>query len=584
MTIIKSAQISYLNEDIIEKYSNVIVKSVEGYIMKMNALMLCAMSSCLKMALLEFDDFHGDHMITTEFSLEELKQVKDYCTKGSSNAMTESIMKSFGLLRTLSVCLIRQEESNKRSQLVTTKFDHSSVQTIIPIKNEIIDIKDEPLAEDVDFDFGLGYSSDDSLSKFNNSKPGKAQKRQKIRNFKEIDNELKSEKVAGNHKKIPKHKMNDDNDWVPEKSKKKRKVENAYYKWSAKDLELYKKFELPKTLEEYISKPKKIEWKKIEESMNDEKKQLQCSHCRLMIAVQQNLDAHVIKYHNEHLPCPHCYVAFLVNDAEGFKKHMFMHLNLSKNSNRLNACIQCGKNYTRAKQFKEHLKRKGPLHNDECTQCLKKFSTFKEYQDHVNNQHYGVWKYRCGFENCGEIFDDDKNCQKHTRLIHRQHELKPKKEKEPKPKSVQQFGICDLCGFHFKTSSTKHYHMKYQHNEKDLTQICPECGKTTPRLKAHIKQNHMEVQCPVCGKMLSGTQKLRNHKQSVHTSMEDRPHKCKTCGKGFFYQNALDDHYNVHTGAKPYKCKYCPAAFASFGTHAMHEKSHLGKGRNYKNK
>ena len=67
--------------------------------MKMNALMLCAMSHLLKMALLEIDDFYSDYVITTEFTTEELKQVKDYCTKGLSCAMTESIMISFGLLR-----------------------------------------------------------------------------------------------------------------------------------------------------------------------------------------------------------------------------------------------------------------------------------------------------------------------------------------------------------------------------------------------------------------------------------------------------------------------------------------------------
>ena len=590
MTIIKSAEIPYLNEDVIEKYSNVIVKSVEGLMMKMNALMLCAMSPTLKIALLEFDDFYGDYMITTEFSLEELKQVKDYCMKGSYDAMTESIMNSFGLLTPLTVSLKRQEKWNERSKAVVTDFDNSSVQTIIPVKNEIIDIKDEPL-EDVEFDFALGYSSDDSLPLSNFSKTVKAQKRQK-RSFKEDDNEWKPEKVPGNHNKMPKvqgrsrqktsNKL-DDNDWEPEKSKTQEKRGNNFYKWSDNDLELFKKFELPKTLQEYISKPKKIDSKKIEESMNDEKKQFQCSQCQMKFAVRWNLEMHVIKCHNEHLPCPHCGMAFFVNDTEDFKKHIFMHMNLSKNSEKLKPCVQCGKNYGHAKQFKKHFKQRGPLHNDECTQCLKKFTTFKEYQDHVNNQHYGVWQYRCGFENCGEMFDDDKKCQKHERLVHRQHELRPKKEAKPKS-SGKLIGVCELCGFHYKTHSAKSYHMKYHHNDEDLNKICPHCNKTTPRLKEHLKSAHLEIMCPQCGKMVSGTMKLRNHIRSAHTSMEDRPLKCTTCGKGFFEKNALDDHYNVHTGAKPFKCTYCPAAFASKGTHAMHQKSHLGIKRNYNNK
>jgi KRAB domain-containing zinc finger protein len=41
------------------------------------------------------------------------------------------------------------------------------------------------------------------------------------------------------------------------------------------------------------------------------------------------------------------------------------------------------------------------------------------------------------------------------------------------------------------------------------------------------------------------------------------------------------DHKNIHTGEKPYKCKFCSARFASKGTHAGHQRSHLGHRRNY---
>ena len=70
----------------------------------------------------------------------------------------------------------------------------------------------------------------------------------------------------------------------------------------------------------------------------------------------------------------------------------------------------------------------------------------------------------------------------------------------------------------------------------------------------------------------------------AHTKPEDRPHKCTTCGKGFIYPDKLEEHYNVHTGAKPFKCKYCPAAYGSNGTKAMHEKGHLGIKRKPKQK
>ena len=78
MTIIQRTGIPYLNEKVLEKYENVIVVSGEGLITKMNLLILCAMSDSLKMA---FDENESDHTIITEFSQEEVQQVKKYYTQ-----------------------------------------------------------------------------------------------------------------------------------------------------------------------------------------------------------------------------------------------------------------------------------------------------------------------------------------------------------------------------------------------------------------------------------------------------------------------------------------------------------------------
>ena len=48
---------------------------------------------------------------------------------------------------------------------------------------------------------------------------------------------------------------------------------------------------------------------------------------------------------------------------------------------------------------------------------------------------------------------------------------------------------------------------------------------------------------------------------------------------------SLQDHMNIHTGARPYMCSFCSMTFASCGTHRMHEKAvHLGKKRNLQKK
>ena len=69
------------------------------------------------------------------------------------------------------------------------------------------------------------------------------------------------------------------------------------------------------------------------------------------------------------------------------------------------------------------------------------------------------------------------------------------------------------------------------------------------------------------------------HIASQHTANEDKKYKCDICSKGFVNITRLNEHKNIHTGEKPFKCKFCSSCFASQGTHAMHQRSHLGHRR-----
>ena len=133
-------------------------------------------------------------------------------------------------------------------------------------------------------------------------------------------------------------------------------------------------------------------------------------------------------------------------------------------------------------------------------------------------------------------------------------------------------GVCNVCGCN---SNYIERHMKYNHNTDPVQ--CSYChkmfsnrDKLIPHEKIHIQQP-----CSVCGAMVPMT-KLSYHMKRKHTPNEDLPYKCEVCSKGFICHFKRDEHINVHTGAKPFKCKYCPSAYASFGTLRMHERSHLG--------
>ena len=589
MTIIKCADIPYLNEDVLEKYKDVTIVSSDGPIIKMNSLILVAMSHSIKMALNGEDD---EHFIITEFSLEEIKQLKGFCMRGSYNGITESIVKAFALsipiesnqIPVSNHCgtenvpskIVKSDTSIAMSDdtqsVIMKKCQNFSLNSEIQVKSEIDDIKDEPSEYLEEFDYNLGYSSEDSLPLIN-------KKTVKIRN------------------KIKRKKQNYDiidQDWKPEKVLKSKiktgKVRFFKKELSDKDLKLLKTFKLPKALESYKTMPRNLRGlkKKIEETMNDETKKFQCTDCPLRVSTSEALACHIIKHHNEHLPCTFCNSAYYLEDAEDFKKHMFWHIVLAKNAFRLKDCIQCGKSKSRASDYEKHLKQYGPLHNDECSQCSKKMSSYQEYQNHVEIEHYGIWKYKCGFENCGSIFDKKKDCVKHNQFTHR----KMKKWTTEKPKKDTAPPVCHLCGVTVKNMT---YHLNYRHNGG----VCNVCGENVKNVPLHMKLNHGEtVSCNHCGKVWPSQAKLAKHIDKVHKKSQcphcgdmvknlsfhlkqhvpndERPLKCDKCGKGFFQKHILEEHSNVHTGAKPFKCKYCPSAFASRGTHAMHERGHLG--------
>ena len=580
MTIIKRTDIPYLNEEVLEKYKNVIIVSSEGLFMKMNSLILCALSHALKAAFSEEDD---DHTIITEFSLEELKQVKEFCMRGTCDARSKSILETFGLLKKSEIKLsdnlfnetkiepLNSTSSNSRTLMKTE--ENSMINSEISIKNEFIDIKEEPIDDRIEFDPILEYSSDESLPlKMKNKKKKKITKKLEYDGVWEPGRPSKIKAKKGYKKtrqvcdvcqkscnNLPKH-MNDhhneDIDIELSKSRNKR--------FSYEDLALFQKFELPQRLEEYLKQPQKPT-KQMEETVRDMTKPIECPQCHLRFSAKERLKMHLIKHHNEHLQCKYCILAFCLEDSEKFQKHMFFHL---KNS-ALISCIQCGfvgtKSHSKITALKEHLEKRGPLHNDECSQCSKKMPTYEAYQDHVKEEHFNIWKYKCGALDCGAIFITSEESKKHYRSVHTQHKRERKKY-IPRSKG----GICDQCGITFRNLST---HKSAIHGDPV---ICKECGRKCPTaysLKVHIKKVHVKKICPVCGDFVND---LSRHKKTKHSSESDKPHGCQTCGKRFWEQRTLEEHYNVHTGAKPFKCKFCSTGFGSYGTMLMHQKGHLG--------
>ncbi|XP_014272725.1 zinc finger protein 420 isoform X1 [Halyomorpha halys] len=128
-------------------------------------------------------------------------------------------------------------------------------------------------------------------------------------------------------------------------------------------------------------------------------------------------------------------------------------------------------------------------------------------------------------------------------------------------------------------------HMKSAHEIR--LYICDICGveflkraEMSAHFDEHVATEEGDFQCDVCNRIFTNLRLFRVHKR-MHMP-QPKNHVCETCGKGFLSRNMLDEHMNMHTGLRPYKCGECGKDFASKYSAKAHEKIHLDRPRPYK--
>ncbi|XP_048001171.1 zinc finger protein 37 homolog isoform X2 [Leguminivora glycinivorella] len=136
-------------------------------------------------------------------------------------------------------------------------------------------------------------------------------------------------------------------------------------------------------------------------------------------------------------------------------------------------------------------------------------------------------------------------------------------------KTVHKQFICDICNKRKRTKAAMELHMEFQ---------CAHCGKSFTRKSSLIKHINLahngksDYQCHICGKYLNKRWTLRNH-LNIHNNVKVRVpknHRCHVCGHMFVSSSSLQYHMNMHTGARPYGCTECEAAFTQPYTLRLH--------------
>ncbi|KAL1423677.1 hypothetical protein MTO96_021047 [Rhipicephalus appendiculatus] len=106
--------------------------------------------------------------------------------------------------------------------------------------------------------------------------------------------------------------------------------------------------------------------------------------------------------------------------------------------------------------------------------------------------------------------------------------------------------------------------------------MCGQCFASTETLRNHwnVHTGERPYVCPVCGFKFARKATLNQHKRT-HTG--ERPYLCSICGRGFSQTSSLATHRLTHTDERAYACLTCGLKFANKARLARHERGHTGE-------
>lgn len=135
-------------------------------------------------------------------------------------------------------------------------------------------------------------------------------------------------------------------------------------------------------------------------------------------------------------------------------------------------------------------------------------------------------------------------------------------------------------------------HLKEMHYVSvSICSICAEEFSSPEELAAHQTAGHKPIgavqifACNACPTNLPTNRELSVHNEQCGDADPTKNHspdwECIHCKKRFNSRAKVEDHLNIHSGVRPYKCEICSADFSSKYIYSAHLKIHADRPRQF---